>query len=149
MTNYYNSRKVYKSFVTYWWVRTIHPISIFELRLAGIQIRSFSAVKHSMLRCSRMPPLASPVLSAFRRCWIPAICIPHQLNLHCASIYAPFCSFASKSFIHGQHLRSRPMSVHHPSSKVTGELFLQIFHSLFVDLKFLFVVSFLCFVLFS
>ncbi|XP_022995118.1 rhodanese-like/PpiC domain-containing protein 12, chloroplastic isoform X1 [Cucurbita maxima] len=73
-----------------------------------------------MMRCGRLPPLASPVIHAFRRCWIPALCIAQQSFLHSASIYAPFCSYASKSFKHGQRLLIRPMSGHHPSSKVAA-----------------------------
>lgn len=74
-----------------------------------------------MMRCSRLPPLASPVFNAFRQCWIPAISISHNLNLHSASIYASFSSYVSKSFKHVKPLWIRPMSLHRPSFKVTGQ----------------------------
>ncbi|XP_022152997.1 rhodanese-like/PpiC domain-containing protein 12, chloroplastic [Momordica charantia] len=73
-----------------------------------------------MLRCSRLPPFASPVFNAFGRRWIPALWLSNQSNLRSACFYAPFCSHVPKSFKHGQRLWTRSMSVHHPSSKVTA-----------------------------
>ncbi|TYJ96106.1 rhodanese-like/PpiC domain-containing protein 12 [Cucumis melo var. makuwa] len=73
-----------------------------------------------MMRCNRLPPLASPVFNAFRQCWIPAIFISHHSNFHSASIYASFSSYVSKSFKHVKPLLIRPTSLHHPSYKVTA-----------------------------
>ncbi|XP_038902730.1 rhodanese-like/PpiC domain-containing protein 12, chloroplastic [Benincasa hispida] len=75
-----------------------------------------------MLRCSRLPPLASPVFNAVRQCWMPALCVSHHSNLYSASIYASFCSYVSKSFKHVQPLWIRPMPLHHPSYKVTASI---------------------------